>query len=254
MLKLLSSAFHVQCSAFSVILLETKMYNHFFKRLLDLAIALIALLILSPLLIPIVIGLLLTGEHYVFYKQNRIGNKNKSFKIWKFATMLKASPGLGTGSITVRNDPRMMPMGKFLRKTKINEIPQLINVLLGSMSLVGPRPLMEVDFRKFPADVQNKIYNARPGITGIGSIIFRDEEKWFSNAGNDPHKFDEEVIAPYKGALEIWYQENLTLITDLKLIFCTIWVIIFSKSTLPYRIFKGLPPKPDVLLIENSKI
>ncbi len=112
------------------------------------------------------------------------------------------------------------------------------------MSFVGPRPQMEVDFLKFPEPVQKVIYNTPPGITGIGSIIFRDEEKWISNAPGDKHEFYKNSIAPYKGELEIWYQRNLSFITDAKLIFCTAWVIIFPKSELPFRIFKGLPPKP----------
>jgi lipopolysaccharide/colanic/teichoic acid biosynthesis glycosyltransferase len=223
------------------------MYRKFFKRFIDFILAFIALIIVSPILIPVITGLLLTGEHYVFYFQKRVGHKNEPFKIWKFATMLKASPNLGTGSLTVRNDPRILPMGNFLRKTKINEIPQIINILLGDMSIVGPRPQMEVDFLKFPEYIQKKIYNVKPGITGIGSIVFRDEEKWISNAQGDKHAFYKQHIAPYKGELEIWYQKNLNFITDVKLVFCTAWVIIFSKSELPFRIFKGLPPKPDEL-------
>jgi len=199
-------------------------------------------------MLPIIILLLLTGEHEVFYLQNRVGYKNQFFKIWKYATMLKNSANMGTGSLTVRNDPRVTAVGKFLRKTKINELPQIINVLIGNMSFVGARPQMEVDFLKFPEHVQKVIYNTNPGITGIGSIIFRDEEKWISNAQGDPHEFYKQHIAPYKGELEIWYQENLSFWTDMKLIFCTIWVIIFSESQLPYKIFKGLPPKPEVLI------
>ena len=99
------------------------MYQHFFKRFFDFILALIALTILSPILIPVVIGLLLTGEHYVFYFQKRIGYKNKAFNIWKFATMLKNSPNLAGGLHTTRKDPRILPMGGFLRKTKINELP-----------------------------------------------------------------------------------------------------------------------------------
>ena len=148
------------------------LYQKLIKRTIDFIIAFIALIIITPLMTPIIAGLLATGEHYVFYFQKRIGYKNRPFSIWKFATMLKASPSLSTGSLTLRNDPRLMPMGRFLRQTKINELPQLMNVLLGSMSLVGPRPLMEVDFKKFPPEVQEKIYRSRPGITGIGSIIF----------------------------------------------------------------------------------
>ncbi len=188
--------------------------------------------------------LLLTGEHEVFYLQNRVGYKNKNFKIWKYATMLKNSPNMGFGSLTVHNDPRVTSVGNFLRKTKINELPQLVNVLIGNMSIIGARPQMKVDFLKFPEHMQKVIYDTNPGISGIGSIIFRDEEKWISNAKVDPHVFDREHIAPYKGELEMWYQKNISFIIDLKLVFCTVWVILFSKSELPYKIFKGLPAKP----------
>jgi len=220
------------------------MYKHFFKRLIDLLLTLIALIILSPLLIPICIGLLLTGEHYIFYFQKRVGFKNKRFQIWKFATMLKASPGMGTGSLTIRNDPRVLPMGKFLRKTKINELPQIINVLIGKMTIVGPRPQMEVDFYKFPEHVQSVIYNAKPGITGIGSIVFRDEEKLISDAKGDKHEYYKQHIAPYKGELEIWYLHHQSFYTDTMLIFLTAWAILFPESDFVYKIFRDLPERP----------
>lgn len=223
------------------------MYKHFFKRIIDFILAFIALTILSPILIPVVIGLLLTGEHFVFYLQKRVGYKNSRFNIWKFATMLKNSPNMGTGSLTVRKDPRILPMGHFLRKTKINELPQIINVLNGTMSIVGPRPQMEVDFFKFPDYIQKIIYNVPPGITGIGSIIFRDEEKWISNAQGDKHEFYKHHIAPYKGELELWYQKHLSFYTDFMLIFLTAWVIISPESQLVYKVFKDLPERPQNL-------
>ena len=217
------------------------MYRKFFKRFFDIVLSLIAIVILSPLLVPAMIILLLTGEHYIFYGQKRVGYKNRQFKIWKFATMLKASPSLGTGSLTVKNDPRVFPFGRFLRKTKINELPQLFNILLGDMSIIGPRPQMEVDFLKFPEHVQALIYNAVPGLTGIGSIIFRDEQNWISDFRGDKHGFYRQHIAPYKGELELWYQKHITFYTDAILIFLTLWVILFPKSELVYRMFKDLP-------------
>jgi len=223
------------------------MYKHFFKRLIDFILALIALIILSPFLIPVCIILLLTGEHEVLYLQKRVGYKNSRFKIWKYATMMKNSSKMGTGSLTVRNDPRVLPIGKFLRRTKINELPQIINVLIGNMSFVGPRPQMEVDFFKFPEHVQAVIYNSNPGITGIGSIIFRDEEKWISNAIGDKHEFYKNHIAPYKGELEIWYQNNLSFYTDFMLLFLTAWAIIAPESDLVYTVFKDLPVRPEIL-------
>ena len=207
-----------------------------------------AVVVLLPLLVPVMIILLLTGEHYVFYGQKRVGYKNRQFRIWKFATMLKASPSLGTGSLTVRNDPRVFPFGRFLRNTKINEIPQLFNILLGDMSVVGPRPQMKVDFEKFPVHVQEVIYDAVPGMTGIGSVIFRDEEKWITAHEGDKHEFYRDHIAPYKGELELWYQEHLTFRTDFMIVFLTAWTIIFPESGLVHKIFRDLPPRPDILV------
>jgi len=223
------------------------MYLNYIKRIIDILISVIALLILLPFLLPIVIILLLTGEHEVFYLQKRVGYKNERFQIWKFATMLKNSPNMGTGSLTLRKDPRVLPIGKFLRQTKINELPQIINVLIGNMSVVGPRPQMEVDFYKFSEEVQNVIYNAKPGITGIGSIVFRDEEELLTKAGGDPHEFYKEHLAPYKGELEVWYLKHVSFLTDLKIIFLTAWVIIKPKSDLTYKLFKDLPDKPENL-------
>ena len=163
---------------------------------------------MSPLMFPVVLGLLLTGEHYVFYLQERIGYKNKKFNIYKFATMLKNSPNIGSGLHTTEKDPRILPMGKFLRKTKINELPQLFNIFLGSMSIIGPRPLVEKTFEPYSEIVKKNIYNVKPGLSGIGSIIFRDEEKLLSNSTIPINEFYSKYISPYKGDLELWYQKK----------------------------------------------
>ena len=214
-------------------------------RIIDVLLSILALFVLLPLFIPIVIILLLTGEHKVFYLQTRVGYKKNNFKIIKFATMLSNSANMGSGSLTLRNDPRVLPFGSFLRKTKINELPQILNIIIGDLSIVGPRPQMQVDFEKYSDDVQGKIYNVRPGLTGIGSIIFRDEESLISAASEqeDPHKFYKRVIAPYKGELEMWYQENYSIYLDFQLIFMTAWVILFPKSKLYNKWFKNLPEK-----------
>lgn len=213
------------------------------KRILDLIIASIAIVVLSPIFFVVIPLLLLTGEHKVFYLQDRVGYKNNYFKIIKFATMLQNSPTIGTGSLTLKNDPRVLPIGKFLRKTKINELPQLFNVILGNLSIVGPRPQMKVDFDKYSEEVKNKIYNIKPGITGVGSIIFRDEESFLSSSTEDPHVFYARIIAPYKGKLEIWYQENQSIFLDFKVIFLTIWVIFFPKSKIYEILLDGIPKR-----------
>ncbi|MGB9747754.1 MAG: sugar transferase [Bacteroidales bacterium] len=218
------------------------------KQIFDVVASGSALIILSPLFIIVILILALTGEHQVFFLQKRVGYKNSRFHVFKFVTMVKNSPNMGTGNITVRNDPRVLPVGRFLRKTKINELPQIINVFIGHMSIVGPRPLAESGFEKYPAPVQECIYNVKPGLTGIGSVIFRDEERLLEGKPAEELKtFYAEKIMPYKGALELWYQENVSFATDMKIIFLTAWVIFFPQSTLPYRWFKNLPPRPAFL-------
>ena len=214
-------------------------------RIIDLLLSILALLVLLPLFIPIVAILLLTGEHKVFYTQTRVGYKNQNFKILKFATMLSNSANMGSGSLTLKNDPRVLPFGSFLRKTKINELPQILNILFGDLSIVGPRPQMQVDFEKYSDEVQRKIYNVRPGLTGIGSIVFRDEESLISVASEkeNPHDFYKRVIAPYKGELEMWYQAKRSLILDFQLIFITAWAIVVPETRLYEKWFHDLPKR-----------
>ncbi|MBN9238580.1 MAG: lipid carrier--UDP-N-acetylgalactosaminyltransferase [Micrococcales bacterium 70-64] len=220
----------------------------FFKRFFDVLVSGVAVVILTPLLLPVVVALRLTGEGEVFYKQNRIGYKNTTFGIWKFATMLKDSPNLGTGSLTVRGDPRVTPVGRGLRATKINELPQLLNVLSGDMSFVGPRPQVQGDFDGYPPHVREHIYDVRPGVTGIGSIVFRDEERLLSRPGIDPRAFYRDEIAPYKGELEMWYLRRKSLLLDARLMLLTVWVVLRSESDLVYRTFPDLPARPSWFL------
>ena len=217
------------------------------KRLFDIVFASVALLLLTPLFIMIMIALRLTGEGEVFYRQKRVGYQQKTFQIWKFATMLKNSPNMGTGSLTLRHDPRVTPLGAWLRRSKINELPQLINLLTGDMTLVGPRPQMKVDFDAFPMDIQRTIYDVRPGITGIGSIVFRDEERLLSVPERDPRKFYVEHIAPYKGEIELWYQGHISFWADFRLVLLTTWTIFNAKSDLHFRFFPDLPLLPEAL-------
>ena len=216
----------------------------FSKRILDILVSSVTLIFLLPIFIPIILILKFSGEGEVFYFQQRYGIYNTKFLIFKFATMLKNSMAMGTGSITLQNDPRVTKFGSFLRKTKINELPQIINILKGDISLVGPRPLVTKTFLAYDQKVQSKIYNIKPGLTGIGSIFFRDEESIISeDTDEDPHQFYKRVIAPYKGELEMWYQENRSFSLDLKLIFMTAWVIIVPNSELYRKWFKNLPKR-----------
>lgn len=216
------------------------------KRLFDIFSTSIALIILSPILFPIIVLLRLTSEGEVFYFQERIGINNKPFKIYKFATMLKNSSKMKGGYITVKNDPRLTFMGGFLRKSKINELPQLLNIFLGHMSVVGPRPVMRVSFESYPEKIQEIIYNVKPGLTGIGSIIFRDEEEIITKVksdGGDIWDFYKNKIYPFKGKLELWYQKNKSFLLDLKLIFITAFVIFFPNSKIYNKLFTDLPKR-----------
>jgi len=217
------------------------------QRFFDILFSGLALIILSPLLILIAIILKFTGEGEIFYVQQRVGKDGKMFGLLKFATMLKDSPNMPMGTITVKNDPRILPFGKFLRKTKLNELPQLINVLKGDMSLIGPRPQAERCFRAFPKNVQDTIIQVKPGLSGIGSIVFRDEENMLDDIDMDKLKFYDEVIAPYKGELEKWYVKHQNLYTYFMLIILTIWVVIFPKSKIYKKVFKDLPEPPKSL-------
>ena len=221
----------------------TPLYS-FAKRFFDVLISGVAIVILTPLLSPVMLALRLTGEGEVFYKQKRIGYRNTTFGIWKFATMLKDSPNLGTGSLTVRGDPRVTPVGRSLRATKVNELPQLINVLTGDMSFVGPRPQVQVDYDGYPPHVRERIYEVRPGVTGIGSIVFRDEERLLSKPDIDPRAFYRDEIAPFKGELEMWYLEHKSLWLDARLVFLTVWVVLRPESDVVYRTFSDLPARP----------
>lgn len=166
--------------------------------------------------------------------------------------MLKNSPNMGNKTVTVRNDPRITKIGQFLRFTKINELPQILNVLKGEMSLVGPRPLLVTSFHKYTPEVQKVIYQNKPGITGIGSLVFRDEEKLvtaYKKLGKDPLDYYREHIYPYKGALESWYYNNISFWTDVRILSLTFWSVLNSDSQLVFKVFKNLPPKPEELSV-----
>ncbi len=215
-------------------------------RALDVLLSGIALLCLLPFLLVIALVLRCSGEGEVLYRQERVGVGGKLFGLLKFATMLKDSPNLGSGLITLQNDPRVLPVGRFLRRTKWNEVPQLYNVLRGDMSLIGPRPQAPAHFDVFPAHVKAELVTVRPGLSGIGSIVFRDEETLLSQPGRNPERYYAEVIAPYKGELELWFIRRRSLGLYLTLIALTLWAIVLPRGV-PYRaLLPDLPaPPPD---------
>jgi lipopolysaccharide/colanic/teichoic acid biosynthesis glycosyltransferase len=211
----------------------------FFKRLFDIVASSLALLILTPLLVPVMIILLLTAEHEVFFLQERVGYRNRTIKVLKFVTMRRDSH-LG-GTITMRNDPRVLPFGRLLRKSKINELPQLVNILIGDMSFVGPRPLTREAFDFYPPGTQSVIRGLKPGLTGIASVVFSNEEEIISGSPKDRYDCYREDIMPRKGALEEWYAGRKSFLTDAKLILLTAVVILRPQSRLLEKWFADLP-------------
>lgn len=215
-------------------------------RLYDILFSSLALSLLLPLFIPVVLILRLTGEGEIFFSQKRVGKGGKLFNLLKFATMLKDSPSIGSGTVTLKDDPRVLPFGKFLRKTKINELPQLINILVGDMSVVGPRPQTPRCFEVFPKDLQPIISSIRPGLSGLGPVVFRDEENILSENSKSVDFYDQ-VIAPYKGDVEAYYIKVIGIFSYFKIIFLTLWVVLFPKSGAVWKVFANIPAPPDSL-------
>jgi len=220
------------------------------KRLFDFLAAAVALIVLSPILVPVLLALRFSGEGEIFYRQERLGRGGRPFSILKFATMLKDSPNMSGGDITTGNDPRVLPFGRFLRKSKINELPQLFNVLLGDMSIIGPRPLTPRVAAMFTEAHWRTVAGLRPGLSGIGSIVFRDEERLFAVA-DDRQKVYAEVIAPYKAALERWYAEHQSFALDIKLILLTILAVLQPDMDVTRHLDDLPAPSPELTALRQ---
>jgi lipopolysaccharide/colanic/teichoic acid biosynthesis glycosyltransferase len=215
-------------------------------RLFDIIFSGIAIIILLPFMIPIMIILKLTGEHDIFYGQTRVGRYGKEFKLLKFATMLRNSPNMEGGMYTLENDPRILPIGKFLRKTKINELPQLINIFIGQMSVIGYRPFVRRGYEMYSEENRKALYNAKPGLSGLGSIAFRNEEEILQKI-DDKDTFYKETILPYKAELEKYYINHRSLGLYFKLIFMTVDVVLRPNNKNWKTKLKKLPPIPNEL-------
>ena len=223
------------------------------QRLSDVILSLIALIILIPIFVPVILILKFTGEREIFYTQQRIGKNMSTFNLLKFATMLKDSPQIGTGTITIKGDPRVLPFGRILRKTKINELPQLINVLRGEMSIIGPRPLTKQTFDAYDQETKKIVSSVAPGLSGVGSIVFRNEESFLNNE-QDAQSSYKNFIAPYKGTLEVWYIENMSFKVYVYLILFTIFVVVFSRVGKLWVLFPTLPkPSKEFAIMLNSR-
>jgi lipopolysaccharide/colanic/teichoic acid biosynthesis glycosyltransferase len=212
------------------------------KRFFDVFFSGLAIIVLSPILLPIMVLLKFTGEGEIFFQQARVGKDKVSFQLLKFATMLKNSEKMGAGTVTLKNDSRVLPLGKFLRKTKLNELPQLFNIFKGDMSVIGPRPLHKKQFSFYSAEQQDIIASTMPGLSGVGSIMFRDEEKILQSSG-DPDTTYKDKITPIKAKLEKWYVENESIFLYFKLIILTVIAVVLPRLNME-RFFKGLRTNP----------
>lgn len=209
------------------------------KRVFDIVFACLILILAAPLWVAIIFALKLSGSS-VFYRQKRVGKGEKLFMIWKFETM-RDMAGVVDCDVTLVADPRVTKVGAFLRKTKLNELPQLINVLNGEMSFVGPRPVTEKIFSYYSNSVKMVISRMTPGITGIGSIFFRDEEKYFNDPNTSQEVIYRSVIAPFKGSLEVWYEQHRNFVVDLVLIASTFLALFVPVRVLMQKLFPDLP-------------
>ena len=191
------------------------------KRAFDILCSFLGLTVLSPVLLVVSVLVAVTSPGGVFFRQERIGKDGRPFRIFKFRSMRKDNAGL---KITTGNDSRITPVGRFLRKSKIDELPQLINVLVGDMSFVGPRPEV-ADYVNLYTPYQRQVLLVRPGITGLASIRFRNENDLLT-ASDDPNRTYVEQIMPRKIDLDLEYIPHASVFYDIKLIFQTIAVVI----------------------------
>lgn len=203
--------------------LNKKKISLFFKRLFDILVSLLVIILILIPMIFISIAIKIDSKGPIFYKQERLGKSKKAFYIIKFRTM-RVGADKNLDNLTVKNDPRITKVGEFLRKWKIDELPQFFNVLLGHMSLVGPRPETPkmVDLYHSYYDV---IFAVRPGITDYASIEFRNESQYY-NSIEDSEKVYLEKILPKKIDLKLKYIEDLSIRTDIKILFKTAKTVI----------------------------
>ena len=189
----------------------------------DLAICSLGLLLLAPVFLLIALGICLESPGPVFFRQERVGKDGIPFRVFKFRTMV-VDASLAGPQITAAGDPRVTRVGQFLRRTKLDELPQLLNVWSGEMSLVGPRPEVP-SFVALYNDRQREVLSVRPGITDPASIAYADEEKILGAASNIHRAYVEEIL-PHKLELNLQYIKKMSLLSDLKVIFLTIGKIL----------------------------
>jgi lipopolysaccharide/colanic/teichoic acid biosynthesis glycosyltransferase len=194
------------------------------KRTFDFVLALFGVLLLSPMLLLVALLIKRDSPGPVFFRQERIGRHGKPFRIHKFRTMTVAQPGAAM-QITVGNDSRITEIGTFLRHYKIDELPQLIDVLQGSMSLVGPRPEVPKYVALYPEPTKSIVLSVRPGITDLASIEYRSESELLGKSSNPEQTYVEEVM-PAKLAYCVQYVQQQSVWLDIQIIVRTFLAIL----------------------------
>ncbi|MFD1334549.1 sugar transferase [Oceanobacillus iheyensis] len=182
------------------------------KKIIDFVLSLVLLIILSPLLIITAILIRVDSKGPIIFKQPRIGKEGKLFKVWKLRTMIDNAESIGAGLTTAERDPRITRVGNFLRKVSIDEIPQLVNILKGDMSFIGPRPAPVVHLEKYNNHDRIRL-EVLPGITGWAQVSGRNKLTW-------PERIEK----------DIWYVNNISFLLDIKILLKTIRVVLLSEG------------------------
>lgn len=196
------------------------------KRAFDIVVSLVLVLVLLPLLVVLALSVVLTSSGGAFFRQVRVGRGGHEFKLMKFRTMRPDSEARGQLTIGGR-DPRVTPIGYFLRKSKLDELPQLWNVLVGDMSLVGPRPEVPKYVALYTTE-QREVLGVRPGITGPASLQYIDENELLARSADPERTYIEEVM-PAKLAIDLEYVRRASMANDLRILFRTAKGVMFSR-------------------------
>jgi len=199
------------------------------KRLFDIVFSALGLIVLSPLLVLVALWIKMDSQGPVFFRQVRVGQFGQIFRIHKFRTMQAEQP-VAAPQITVGRDARITPSGAFLRKYKIDELPQLIDVLIGKMSIVGPRPEVPKYIDMYPAELRRLVLSVKPGITDRASLEFREENDLLASAF-DPEKEYIEKILPIKQEYYVRYVKSRNFIDDMKIIFLTLYFVFVRPKS-----------------------
>lgn len=203
------------------------------KRILDFTASFVGLILLLPLFLFLSLLVVFTSKGGVFFRGERVGKNGNIFRIYKFRSMVKDAEGKGKWNVG-NNDPRITKIGKFLRKTKLDELPQLINVIKGDMSLVGPRPELSFYVNKY-TEKEKAILELRPGITDWASMVNISQFETFTNA-EDPDEAYEKHIRPIKLKLQLYYRYNNSFFGDISILIWTVYKVITRTKKLPNKI------------------